>query len=83
MPSIVVVDGFRIVIYPNDHGPPHVHVLKPGWEAKLELGNCKDVAPHLIWITGKPTKAEIRRALQAVADHCEELLMAWKTIHEA
>lgn len=29
--------NLRIVIYPKDHAPPHVHVIGPGCEAKLEI----------------------------------------------
>jgi len=28
MPTIIRQEGFRIVIYPNDHFPAHVHVIK-------------------------------------------------------
>ena len=29
--------GFRFVIFPNDHNPPHVHVFGQGGEAKIVL----------------------------------------------
>jgi hypothetical protein len=28
MPTIIKQDGLRVVIYPNDHIPSHVHVIK-------------------------------------------------------
>ena len=30
-------DGLRFVIYSNDHDPAHVHVLRAGSEAKIQL----------------------------------------------
>ena len=37
MPTVLRVDGLRIVIYPNDHPHAHVHVLGPGWVVVLNL----------------------------------------------
>jgi hypothetical protein len=31
MPTVLRIGGLRVVIYPNDHPPAHVHVLGPGW----------------------------------------------------
>jgi hypothetical protein len=31
--------ALRLVVYPNDHRPPHVHVIGHGHEAVFEL-NC-------------------------------------------
>lgn len=41
-PTIVRTRNLRIVIYPKDHNPPHVHVLGPDAEAKflLETMEC-------------------------------------------
>jgi Domain of unknown function (DUF4160) len=32
-------DGFRFIIYPNDHLPAHVHVFKGGAEVSIFLGD--------------------------------------------
>ncbi len=37
MPSVLRFDGLRVVIYPNDHRPAHVHVIGNGHEAVYEL----------------------------------------------
>ncbi len=39
MPTIIRFAGFRVVIYPNDHRPEHVHVIGKGVEAAFEI-NC-------------------------------------------
>lgn len=39
MPTVVRFDGLRVVIYPNDHRPAHVHGTGQGGEAVFIL-NC-------------------------------------------
>lgn len=42
MPVVIRLGRFRFIIYPQDHGPPHVHVIGAGAEAKFEIqtGRC-------------------------------------------
>jgi hypothetical protein len=42
--------GFRFVIFPNDHSPPHVHVFGHGGEAKIVLEGTGAV--RLDWVVG-------------------------------
>ena len=56
-------DGFRVVIYVNDHNPAHVHVVGDG-EAKIDLLGA-DGAPDLVWADGM-TRGEVRRAMRLV-----------------
>jgi hypothetical protein len=37
MPTVLRIGGLRVVIYPNDHPPAHVHVLGPGWLVVINL----------------------------------------------
>jgi hypothetical protein len=37
MPTVDVIDGLRVAIYPNDHRPAHVHVIGGGCEAVFNL----------------------------------------------
>ena len=37
MPTVLRVGGLRVVVYPNDHRPPHVHVIGSGCEASFRL----------------------------------------------
>lgn len=39
MPTVARLGGLRVVIYPNDHRPAHVHVIGAGNEAIFVL-NC-------------------------------------------
>ena len=36
MPTVMRLDGLRIVVYPNDHRPAHVHVIGDGREAVFD-----------------------------------------------
>ena len=72
------VNTLRLVIYPNDHGPPHVHVMGPGWELKVRLKE----PPELIAVLGKPKSAELTRAMQAVWAQLWELTDLWGALHD-
>jgi hypothetical protein len=37
MPTVLRLGGLRVVVYPNDHRPAHIHVLGRGGEAVFEL----------------------------------------------
>lgn len=39
MATIAKTNGFSFRIYPNDHQPPHVHVIKADGEVIIELGD--------------------------------------------
>ena len=41
MPTVVRKYGLRVVIYPGDHNPPHVHVFGDA-ETKILLGTYRD-----------------------------------------
>jgi hypothetical protein len=79
MPTILFINGFQFIIWPDDHGPPHVHVFKGGGEAKVSIGSNAH-APALVTICGL-TQREARFIWHAVAEHQEELLDAWERIH--
>ena len=46
MPTVHTIDGLRVVVYPNDHRPAHVHVIGRGCEAVFNL-HCPDGPPGL------------------------------------
>ncbi len=71
-------DGFRVVIYPNDHQPAHVHVYGSG-EAKIDL-MAEGGAASLVWAEHM-TRGELRRAMRLVGEHQEGLLKIWRDMH--
>ena len=52
MPTVIPpLKGWRVVFYPNDHRPPHVHVVGKGEHARFELfcdlGQVQLIAAYL------------------------------------
>ena len=83
MPTIIRQDGFRIVIYPNDHVPAHVHVLKGDGEVRIDLGSIEPLlSPSLMSVTGKISDKDVAKALSLVREHQIELLEKWSEIHD-
>jgi hypothetical protein len=81
MPTVLRFDGLRVVIYPNDHRPAHVHVIGRGREAVFRL-NLRDGLVDLreSWRFSKRELAHIQKVL---VEHLEELHRAWEGIHGA
>ena len=79
MPTICREQGFRIVIYPADHRPAHVHVMRAGSEAVFHM-NCPDGPPSLRENRGfdGPTLNRIKSRLMGCLDR---LCQAWREIH--
>ena len=77
MPTIIKQDGFRVVIWPNDHLPPHVHVFKREAEVKIAL-----LEPIVFNVEGQISNKDLVKALNLVIEHQIELLKRWKEIHE-
>jgi len=72
-------NGWRFVIYSDDHPPPHVHVKRRDGEVKVSIPRSgehvqvlrvHDLATH-----------EAMRAVRLVEEHRQLLLLAWETIH--
>ena len=76
MPTLLRINGFRVVIYTTDHVPMHVHVISADGEAVIEIGR----KACLIRAGGMKDKA-IQEALVIVQDHAEMLAEAWEKIH--
>lgn len=46
MPTVLRMGDLRVVIYPNDHRPAHVHVIGSDGEAVFNL-HCPEGPPEL------------------------------------
>lgn len=80
MPTILRLGGLRVVIYPNDHRPAHVHVIGSAGEAVFFL-NCPDGPPELrdnygfSYADANGIANELKKAL---AKLCNE----WSNLHD-
>jgi hypothetical protein len=81
MPTILRFGGLRVVVYPNDHVPGHVHVIGADCEAVFEL-NCPEgpVTPRESF--GFTTR-QLRRLTELLDAALIELCDAWEKIHES
>jgi hypothetical protein len=80
MPTVHREDGFNVIIYPNDHLPSHVHVIKGGGQVIIKLGSEIE-PPSLSQVYGNISNKEVLKALKIVATHQLKLITAWRTIH--
>ncbi|WP_082766033.1 DUF4160 domain-containing protein [Paramesorhizobium deserti] len=79
MPTVYRFDGLRVVIYPNDHRPAHVHVKGADGEAVFIL-HCPDGPSELRESYGfsRSELGQIKDMLATVlTDLCEE----WRHYH--
>lgn len=80
MPTVLTIFGLRVVIYPNDHRPAHVHVIGNGCEAVFNLC-CSAGIPEL-----RENYGFSRKDLVKIADELDSTLellcKRWREIHE-
>lgn len=79
MPTVLTIFGLRVVIYPNDHRPAHVHIVGNGCEAVFNL-HCPDGPPELRENYGF-TRNELTRITGELAAHLAALCKHWRRIH--
>ena len=79
MPTVKRIGGLRVVIYPNDHRPAHVHIIGHGNEAIFKL-HCPNGAPDLRENFGFSGQ-EIGDIKAAFADDLAYLCKEWRKIH--
>jgi hypothetical protein len=79
MPTILRRDGFRFVIWFNDHPPPHVQVIRAGNELIIDLG-LEGSLPTVNSNRGMSNREE-NAALLIVALNNRMFLEQWEEIH--
>jgi Domain of unknown function (DUF4160) len=76
--TIARVGALRLIIFADDHEPPHVHIMGDG-ETKIVLGDSPQAIKVIFSINTKAN--ERRRAVAAVRDHHALLLRRWSELH--
>lgn len=78
--TVLTLRNARIVIYSNDHPPPHVHAIKrDGARAKFEL-NCP-LGPVILVEQIGFRSTEIAEIGVAVAAELSAICAKWSAIH--
>lgn len=79
MPTVKRVGSYRVVVYPVDHRPEHVHVIGTDGEAVLNL-NCPN-GPLVERETYGLSAHEVGWIKRQLTPHIRDLCAAWKSIH--
>ena len=79
MPTVLRINGLRVVIWPNDHRPAHVHVKGADGEAVFNL-HCPGGPPELRESYGFRL-ADLNQIADALAAAIAALCAEWRTIH--
>jgi len=79
MPTVHRFGGLRVVIYPNDHRPAHVHVIGNGCEAVFVLNGVAGL-PELRENYGFAAK-DLGAIRHELATRMKPLLAEWSAIH--
>jgi hypothetical protein len=77
MPTIERREGFRFEIYRNDHEPAHVHVVKAGGVAVIEVRS----SPVAVRDVYRMKANDLRRAVRIVEENRMRYLDAWEREH--
>jgi len=78
VPTVLRVDGFQVMIFFNDHPPPHVHVRKAGSLVVIELESA--TGPQTVREVHAMSQADVVKAFQIVRAHHDLLDQKWREI---
>lgn len=79
MPTVLRTAGLRVVIYPNDHRPAHVHVIGGDGEVVFNL-HCPEGPPELRE-SYRFSRALLNRITRALDGNLAALCSEWERIH--
>lgn len=71
MPTVAIVDGILILVYRNDHAPPHFHVRHAGGKGRFEIATGR-------FMDGQLDRRTIRKVQLWTARNQDLLIEAWK-----
>lgn len=80
MPTVHREDGIAFRIYPKDHEPPHVHAVKAGGFAKIEIGDM-DSRPRVLKLGRELKDADLLKAVRIIERRWHLFMAAWRKVH--
>ena len=75
MPTIAIVDGVTIMIYPRDHQPPHIHAKYAEFECLLRIYNGEKLRGDL------PTK-KFEAVQNWLEIHRRDVAFVWEEMRQ-
>jgi hypothetical protein len=79
MPTVLRIGALRVTVYPNDHRPPHVHVIGHGHEAVFRLDD--PAGSIALWENYGFSSRDLARIHGVLEKNLAALLSAWESIH--
>jgi hypothetical protein len=70
MPTVKSFGSYRIMLFAEDHNPPHVHVIGPDFQAKVRIADAAVFA-------GTIPPRHRREALAWIAANRDRLMAKW------
>jgi hypothetical protein len=74
VPRIDIIDGIRIVMYWDDHDPPHFHAWKGDTDAMFEIATGR-------LMQGRLDRRTVRKVQQWTELNQDILIQAWNNCH--
>jgi hypothetical protein len=81
MPTVLRIGALRVAVYPNDHRPPHVHVIGQDHEAVFTLNRASGSV--ILRENYGFSPRDLVRIERALVENLAALLSAWESIHGA
>lgn len=80
--------GFTLEMYPNDHSPPHFHIIGDNWNIRIKFNLCV-IREELVWESKYPgtmsqcplKSKEVTYLLSQINSHKNTLNKQWKKLH--
>jgi hypothetical protein len=72
MPIVAIIDGMKIHFFPNEHPPPHFHVVFAEYRALIRIDTMS------LW-KGKLPRNKLRAVIRWAAPRQQILLATWRT----
>jgi hypothetical protein len=76
MPTVLDQQGYQIMIYTDDHLPPHVHV----WRGRLEVARVA-IDPFEVMDNWRLKNRELKNILEMMEANLPLLRSRWDEIH--
>jgi hypothetical protein len=75
MPTIAVVDGILVILYFNDHAPPHFHAQGADFHARIRIEDG-----GVIDVVGRISARQQRRLRDWTLAHRDQLMDNWRRV---
>lgn len=72
MPTLVIIEGIKIMMFERDHEPPHVHIITADAAAIWDIRYGRQIA-----LRGRLTRRETRMITDWIETNRDDLLALW------